>query len=345
MGIASLDQDAVDSNILVWHFWLKGLQNSCSDMSQILTALLDSQSDGYATTQCDSTQVDSQSPTFEAPRTDVSGDVYDVCSTDEDLDTTASEGDDGGMPAESFPFRGIESCLRHLVALEGKQTLHPPAPRIFHRQAEAICCLDALVSSGRYKLHQLGLFSKEFTTTGCRSFLVDTYAGFALASSPKSWTQKSRCLGPQRHLYEVLLENKPCWLYFDLEFSRVENPDLEPEAVASAFVELLNQFCDINFGHAIDSATLYDLDSTNAEKFSKHIVIKRLRVPSSSSGSSCTSLAFPNNAQAGSFVKLFMDWVRKQRELGNSLAHLLFALAKPKKGKELSLGLQNDWWF
>jgi len=108
----------------------------------------------------------------------------------------------------------------------------------------------------------------------------------------------------------------------------VENPDLDPQAVASAFLELLNQFCDIKFGHAIDPATFYDLDSTNTEKFSKHIIIKRLQ----SYGSACNTLAFPNNAQAGYFVKLFMDWVRQQREAGNSSAPLLFA-AKPK-GKE-----------
>lgn len=298
-------------------------------MSQILTALLDSQSDtdlgdlGYATTQCDSTQVDSD-PGSPLKLPDI--DNIDVCSTDEDVDTTASEGFEE-VPGPQAPIQAIETCLRHRVGLKAKQNLHPPAPRIFNRQAEAICCLEALVSSGRYKSQQLGLFSREFTTTGCRSFFVDTHAGFAVTASPQRSWQSRASLGP-RHLYEVLLENKPCWLYFDLEFSRVENPDLDPQAVASAFLELLNQFCDIKFGHAIDPATFYDLDSTNTEKFSKHIIIKRLQ----SYGSACNTLAFPNNAQAGYFVKLFMDWVRQQREAGNSSAPLLFA-AKPK-GKE-----------
>ena len=284
-------------------------------MSQILTALLDSQSDtdlgdlGYATTQCDSTQVDSDPGSPLKFPTDI--DNIDVCSTDEDVDTTASEGPEE-LPhgPQALPIQAIETCLRHRVGLEAKQNLHPPAPRIFNRQAEALCCLEALVSSGRYKSQQLGLFSREFNTTGCRSFLVDTHAGFAVTASPQRSFQKSRAsLGP-RHLYEVLLENKPCWLYFDLEFSRVENPDLDPQAVASAFLELLNKFCDMKFGHAIDPATFYDLDSTNAEKFSKHIIIKRLQ----SYGSACNTLAFPSNAQAGYFVKLFMDWVRQQRE-------------------------------
>ena len=285
-------------------------------MSQILTALLDTQSDtdrdlgdlGYATTQCDSTQVDSVDSDPGSPLK--FPDDIDVCSTDEDVDTTASEGPEELPQPQALPIQAIEICLRHRVGLEAKQNLHPPAPRVFNRQAEAICCLEALVSSGRYKSQQLGLFSREFSNTGCRSFLVDTHAGFAVTASPQRPWQKSRAsLGP-RHLYEVLLENKPCWLYFDLEFSRVENPDLDPQAVASAFLKLLNQFCDLNFGHAIDPATFYDLDSTNAEKFSKHIIIKRLQ----SYSSACNTLAFPNNAQAGYFVKLFMDWVRQQRE-------------------------------
>lgn len=313
----------------------------------LLSALFDSQSsDGYATTQCDSTQADS-----ELALKLEDADAIDVCSTDEDVDTTASEGEGDQEDAENTDHKALgahgiselvptanakqdmEQCLRDLLGLDVKQSLHPPAPRIFQRQAEAMCYFYSLVANGRYKAHQLGLFSREFTTTGCRNFLVDTHAGFALSSSPQF-----RRLGAPgapgvlqvlpRHLYEVLIENKPCWLYFDLEFSRVENPDLEPAVVVAAFISLLNQFCEHLFGHEIDKTSLYDLDSTNAEKFSKHIIIKKLRDSSTSIGG---TLAFQNNAQAGYFVKQFMQFVRKQLEEGNCLAPQLFAAAKPKK--------------
>lgn len=296
----------------------------------LLSALFDSQSsDGYATTQCDSTQADS-----ELALKLEDADAIDVCSTDEDVDTTASEGEGDQEDAENTDHKALgahgiselvptanakqdmEQCLRDLLGLDVKQSLHPPAPRIFQRQAEAMCYFYSLVANGRYKAHQLGLFSREFTTTGCRNFLVDTHAGFALSSSPQF-----RRLGAPgapgvlqvlpRHLYEVLIENKPCWLYFDLEFSRVENPDLEPAVVVAAFISLLNQFCEHLFGHEIDKTSLYDLDSTNAEKFSKHIIIKKLRDSSTSIGG---TLAFQNNAQAGYFVKQFMQFVRKQLE-------------------------------
>ena len=125
---------------------------------------------------------------------------------------------------------------------------------------------------------------------------VDTHAGFALTASPQKW-HGGAFLG--RHLYEVLLENKPCWLYFDLEFSRVENPNHEPHVVAEAFVELLNQFCDLRFGQLIDRSTLYDLDSTNSEKFSKHIIVKKLI----SKFASSTNLAFHSNGPSWLFCK------------------------------------------
>ena len=296
----------------------------------ILAALFDSQSSeatdqGYATTQCDSTQADSEGGAKAL-------EPIDVCTTDEDVDTTASEGGEGGESEDALnprPYlqqyqglgtgmgifestkclteKDMEDRLRHLLGLHVKQSLHPPAPRIFQRQVEAISYLEALVANGKYKVHQLGLFSREFTTTGCRNFLVDTHAGFALSSSPRSLQKPCMPCGLlPRHLYEIFLEQKPCWLYFDLEFSRVENPDLQPEAVASAFLELLNQFCArLGLGR-VDKSSLYDLDSTNSEKFSKHIVIKALE--------SGETLCFPNNAQAGCLVKHFMDFVRQEHE-------------------------------
>lgn len=36
-------------------------------------------------------------------------------------------------------------------------------------------------------------------------------------------------------LLQVILENRPCWLYFDLEFSKEANPSLDPTVVMEAF--------------------------------------------------------------------------------------------------------------
>ncbi|CAJ1448320.1 unnamed protein product, partial [Effrenium voratum] len=277
----------------------------------IIDILLDTQVDeGYEATQVDSTQEDSAKPI----------EVVEV-STDEDVDTTASEGElaDEGLPELSLRL------LRFCGVREGT-ALHPPPPRSFHRQAEALRCLESLAARGLYSPHELGLFSREFTSTGCRSFLVDTFPGFALTSAPRQLTGAPL---PARHLYEVLVEKKPCWLYFDLEYSRTENPQLEPNRVAGAFYELLGRFCENSLGQRLDHSAVYDLDSTNADKFSKHVVLKRLEKGE--------TLAFQNNAQAGFFIRRFMDFVREQRQAGDTSASLLFARTKPKasaKGAE-----------
>ena len=296
----------------------------------IIDRLLDSQytqetlrDECWAETQCDSTQPDSELCPAKLDVEPTPG--HDVCTTDEDVETTASEADDKEDHRLEVPFRGIrevaeadiaagcnaaalrssedlELYLRRLGGL-GHSPLHPPPPRSFARQAEAIRYLEGLLAQGVYRLHQLGLFSREFSSSGCRRFLVDTKVGFALTSAPTSrqWDQVLDKL-PQQHLYEVLMETQPCWLYFDLEFPRCVNPNLDPGKVISAFYDLLNQFCFSTFGLTLDTDSLFELDSTTDEKFSKHVIAKRLQtVDGSGLGGQYhfQSLAFPNNAQAG----------------------------------------------
>lgn len=331
----------------------------------IIDRLLDSQytqetlrDECWAETQCDSTQPDSELCPAKLDVEPTPG--HDVCTTDEDVETTASEADDKEDHRLEVPFRGIrevaeadiaagcnaaalrssedlELYLRRLGGL-GHSPLHPPPPRSFARQAEAIRYLEGLLAQGVYRLHQLGLFSREFSSSGCRRFLVDTKVGFALTSAPTSrqWDQVLDKL-PQQHLYEVLMETQPCWLYFDLEFPRCVNPNLDPGKVISAFYDLLNQFCFSTFGLTLDTDSLFELDSTTDEKFSKHVIAKRLQtVDGSGLGGQYhfQSLAFPNNAQAGFFVKKFMGFVRQQRLARRRAASLLFARAKPKQQEE-----------
>ena len=66
----------------------------------------------------------------------------------------------------------------------------------------------------------------------------------------------------------------------------------------------------------VDTESLFELDSTTEEKFSKHVIAKHLQsVGSDDAGSQCCchALAFTSNAQAGYFVKKFMEFVRAQR--------------------------------
>lgn len=59
---------------------------------------------------------------------------------------------------------------------------------------------------------------------------------------------------PVHRLYEVLLESRLCWLYFDLEYWRVDSPDFHPQTVASAFFNSFAQrslAVQLSRGHCI----------------------------------------------------------------------------------------------
>jgi len=170
--------------------------------------------------------------------------------------------------------------------------------------------------------------------------MVDTYAGFALENAPQYDSQRAFAEFPVHgtkpgsadggpgHLYEVILEGRPCWLYFDLEYSRGSNPGLEPEVAMSAFRAVLADFCADAIGAPLDESSLIELDSSTPQKFSKHVLVKRLRgAPGDPLGQK--PLAFANNAQAGLFVSELLAYAQARRSLPASPACHLFVRAPP----------------
>jgi len=114
----------------------------------------------------------------------------------------------------------------------------------------------------------------------------------------------------------VILEWQPCWLYFDLEFQRVANPRPEPQDVIEAFYMELDAFCTEVLGAPLDMDYLVELDSTTSEKFSKHVIVKRL--------CKARDLAFKTNIQAGRVVLEFVAYLHRRREVPGSKAGSLF---------------------
>ena len=53
---------------------------------------------------------------------------------------------------------------------------------------------------------------------------------------------------PKRHYYEVIPQDKPCKLFFDLEFSKVLNPMADGPAMTKKFIEELGQSLATTFG-------------------------------------------------------------------------------------------------
>ena len=82
--------------------------------------------------------------------------------------------------------------------------------------------------------------------------------------------------GTLDHLYEVLLEDRPCWLYFDLEYSTEHNPNLDPELAMDAFSKTLAAFCSDILATELDLEGLIELDSSTSSKFSKHVLVPRV---------------------------------------------------------------------
>eukprot|EP00927_Polykrikos_kofoidii_P061207 TRINITY_DN56073_c0_g1_i1.p1 TRINITY_DN56073_c0_g1~~TRINITY_DN56073_c0_g1_i1.p1 ORF type:complete len:857 (+),score=139.13 TRINITY_DN56073_c0_g1_i1:85-2655(+) len=254
--------------------------------------------------------------------------------------STAVPNVDGRHVAARNSDIDLTDSVRRASGLGRDVPLHPPLwPRSFRRLSNALAHLRSLEASGAYRLGQLGVFAKELSRTGSRVWVVDTNAGFALTSSPLD--SEVRDLAP-RHFYEILVDGRPCWLYFDIEFSRIANPGADVGAVTEAFRSTLSSFCVERLGAPLDASSLVEMDSTTAEKYSRHVVAKRLQLRVGCDAGSMTGnhsrprqLAFKNNMQAGWLVGLFVDFARNKRLCNpHSAARLLFMRPERKKKKK-----------
>lgn len=127
---------------------------------------------------------------------------------------------------------------------------------------------------------------------GCMSFSYEQSNGqryFLVAHPETFWYYDSRKPQNERHTYEIIPEGNPCKLYFDLEFSRKENPDSDGNKMLETFVKTIMIFIKRKFDIVCNEEDVIDLDSSTIEKFSHHLIFQ--------------SLVFSNNLQAGYFVK------------------------------------------
>ncbi len=117
-----------------------------------------------------------------------------------------------------------------------------------------------------------------------------------IAATPLSFFSVYHALPKsQRFHYEVLRETKPVNLFFDLEFSRVENPGRDEEAMVDAVLRGAFALFWERFGVRVGRQDVVDLESGSPEKFSRHLVV---RVP---------GCAFHDHASCGAFVDLLID--------------------------------------
>lgn len=164
-----------------------------------------------------------------------------------------------------------------------KRLLGPPVGwKIFPRQQDA---LDYAQTKSSY---------------GCMPFTYEQSTGqryFMVAHPETFWYYDSRKPPNERHTYEIIAENRPCKLYFDLEFVRKDNPGLNGGKMLETFVKIVIMFAERTFDVTCGEEDVLDLDSSTTDKFSHHLIFQ--------------SLVFSSNFQAGHFVRFVCAEINK----------------------------------
>ena len=127
-------------------------------------------------------------------------------------------------------------------------------------------CLNKIASKDDTEMR---VFAFEDTTfkPGCRKFIVASIRDFF------PWYM-SKCPAQQRHFYELILERRPCRLYFDLEFQRPFNAEVDGPAMVQQFIEVVCASLAELLGLELDAQRDFlVMDSSNDQKFSAHVIV------------------------------------------------------------------------
>ncbi|KAL7079885.1 hypothetical protein ACQ4LE_000567 [Meloidogyne hapla] len=101
---------------------------------------------------------------------------------------------------------------------------------------------------------------------GCRRFIAVELRDFYL------WYRE--CASELKHFYEIILEDFPCRLYFDLEFPYDCNKEADGAALTIEFCKIVCSSLHSLLNIALDpNKNFLILDSSNASKFSAHVIV------------------------------------------------------------------------
>lgn len=127
--------------------------------------------------------------------------------------------------------------------------------------------------------HWQGLFSMELSDPGQRYFFILKY----------DLMFKLYNYFTEYHFYEVIPENYPCHLYFDVEFLFEEHKDFDGDKLIESLVSLVDEKLFLIFGRT--DYELIDLEATTEKKFSRHLIFHS------------DKFMFRNNMHVGHFVQ------------------------------------------
>ena len=120
--------------------------------------------------------------------------------------------------------------------------------------------------------------------------------------------------------YEVIRENKPCKLYFDIEFEKKFNPNKNGEESMTIFTEYLIKFIKEELNIDISMRNIIDLQCTNSSKFSRHLIIKFPK-----------NIVFKNNIQCGIFVQKLCNKIKIDAQKNKPLQQLFIFKSDPSE--------------
>ncbi|KAH8741350.1 hypothetical protein FG386_003197 [Cryptosporidium ryanae] len=155
----------------------------------------------------------------------------------------------------------------------------------------------------------ISIFSEEIGINGTRRYIVSSFESI--------WSYINSLNNLNRHLYEVILEDQLCWLYFDIEYNKtlysIDDCDL-----VTMFTRNLLRWFSLRFNHYIDKSDIIYLNSTTKKKFSYHIIVKHIDTKKK------FSTLFINNLSMKIFVQHFIYYLIENQigmANGNFLLH------------------------
>ncbi|XP_071447756.1 DNA-directed primase/polymerase protein-like [Hetaerina americana] len=127
--------------------------------------------------------------------------------------------------------------------------------------------------------------------SGQRLFLVAHPAIF--------WHYDSYRKGQVRCTYEIIPENTPCKIYFDLEYDIRVNTPRVPVKIVNSFIVIVSNYLFHYFNLRVDKSNVLILDSSTDVKFSCHLIYQ------------CKEAIFRDNINVGRFVRQVCAGIRE----------------------------------
>ena len=108
-----------------------------------------------------------------------------------------------------------------------------------------------------------------------------------------------------KHYYEVICENQPCKLYFDIEYKKELNKSVHGVKLLQTFIELLISDLKVKFDilDINEKEHVINLTSTTEKKFSHHIIVNH------------PQLIFIDNYSAGKYVQYLCQKMKNMPEM------------------------------